>query len=62
MAKAKSKSGQDVGVTGMEDLWNVWYSELHNHATGLTVKVNRLVESTQSKFQRIDVIDNLLRK
>ena len=58
MATKKPKAGQSVGVTGMEDLWNVWYSELHNHATGLTVKVNRLVESTQSKFQRIDVIEN----
>lgn len=58
MANAKKKTGHDVGVTGMEDLWNVWYSELHNHAAGLTVKVNRLVESTQSKFQRIDIIEN----
>jgi len=43
---------------GMDDLWNVWYSELHNHTSGLTLKVNRVVESRQSEFQRIDVIEN----
>jgi len=42
----------------MEDLWNVWYSELHNFNSGLTLKIKRLVESTQSDFQRIDVIEN----
>lgn len=43
---------------GMDDLWNVWYSELHNHTSGLTLKVNRVVESLQSEFQRIDVFEN----
>lgn len=42
----------------MEDLWNVWYSELHDYNSGLTLKIKRLVESTQSEFQRIDVIEN----
>lgn len=42
----------------MEDLWNVWYSELHEHAAGLTVKVDRVLESTVTPFQRIDVIEN----
>ena len=42
----------------MDDLWNVWYSELHNHTSGLTLKVNRIVESLQSEFQRIDVLEN----
>ncbi|MDZ4723251.1 MAG: polyamine aminopropyltransferase [candidate division Zixibacteria bacterium] len=47
-----------VSVAGMEDLWNVWYSELHEHCAGLTVKVDRVLESTQSDFQRIDVLEN----
>ncbi len=42
---------------GMADLWNVWYSELHDGLSGLTIKIDRLIESTQSEFQRIDVID-----
>lgn len=41
----------------MEDLWYVWYTELHNGNSGLTVKVKRLVESVQSKYQRIDILD-----
>ncbi|MEW5795102.1 MAG: polyamine aminopropyltransferase [Candidatus Zixiibacteriota bacterium] len=43
---------------GMEDLWNVWYSELHNHTSGLTLKVNRVVESCRSEFQRIEILEN----
>lgn len=42
---------------GMSDLWNVWYSELHNGLSGVTIKVDRLIESTESEFQRIDVIE-----
>lgn len=51
-------TAQAVGVSGMEDLWNVWYSELHEHCAGLTVKVDRVLESHQTEFQRIDVIEN----
>lgn len=42
---------------GMEDLWNVWYTELHQGVSGLTLKVSRMVESIDSPFQRIDVIE-----
>jgi spermidine synthase len=42
---------------GMEELWNVWYTELHQGKSGLTLKVARLVESTESPIQRIDVIE-----
>lgn len=41
----------------MEDLWNVWFTELHQGKSGLTFKIRRLIESTQSKFQRIDVVE-----
>ncbi len=58
MATTKKSAQRDVAVTGMEDLWNVWYSELQDHSCGLTVKVDELVESTNSKFQRIDIIRN----
>ena len=43
---------------GMSDLWNVWYSELHEGSSGLTLKVDRIVESVQSDFQRIDVLES----
>lgn len=42
---------------GMDNLWNVWYTELHDDLSGLTIKVDRILESTKSDFQRIDVID-----
>jgi len=47
-----------VKEEGMEDLWNVWYSELHDSSSGLTLKIDRLLESQQSEFQRIDIIEN----
>ena len=43
--------------SSMDDLWNVWFTELHLGSSGITVKVKRLLESTESKFQRIDVLD-----
>jgi len=58
MEKKMTVDERYVREEGMEDLWNVWYSELHNHTSGLTLKVNRIVESLQSEFQRIDVIEN----
>jgi spermidine synthase len=58
MSKKPSISEQYIKEEGMADLWNVWYSELHNYTSGLTLKVNRTVESLQSEYQRIDVIEN----
>lgn len=43
---------------GMSDLWNVWYSELHNGQSGLTLRIDKIHESTTSEFQRIEVIEN----
>jgi spermidine synthase len=56
------KTGRKVPDTyiyesSMEDLWNVWFTELHLGNSGITVKVKRIIESTQSKFQRIDILD-----
>jgi spermidine synthase len=56
------KTGKKVPDTyiiesSMDDLWNVWFTELHLGNSGITVKIKRLVETTQSKFQRIDVLD-----
>ncbi|MGH8015719.1 MAG: polyamine aminopropyltransferase [Candidatus Zixiibacteriota bacterium] len=55
-----SKKLEDVYITeeGMADLWNVWYSELHDANSGLTLKIDRLVETLTSPFQRIDVVHN----
>ena len=39
-----------ISEEGMGDLWNVWYSELHDGQSGLTLKVDRVIESKKSKF------------
>ncbi len=54
-----NKRIEDMYITeeGMHDLWNVWYSELHNGLSGFTVKVERIIESLESEYQRIDVLD-----
>lgn len=41
----------------MEELWNLWFTELHQGISGLTIKVSRVLESTESEFQRIEVIE-----
>jgi spermidine synthase len=43
----------------MSDLWNVWYTELHQGKSGLTFKIARVLESTKSEFQRIEVVETL---
>lgn len=43
----------------MDDLWNVWYTELHQGRSGLTFKIDRVLESTESEFQRIEVIETI---
>ncbi|MFH1687734.1 MAG: polyamine aminopropyltransferase [bacterium] len=53
----KDVGGTYITETGMSDLWNVWYTELHDGLSGLTIKVDRVLESLQSEFQRIDVIE-----
>jgi len=59
---SSTKLGKKVPDTyicesSMDDLWNVWFTELHLGQSGITVKVKRLVETTQSKFQRIDILE-----
>ncbi len=58
MAKKDNIDDTYISEEGMTDLWNVWYSELHDGQSGLTLKVNRIIESKESSFQRIDVIEN----
>ncbi len=58
MEEKRTSGEKYITETGMNDLWNVWYSELHNHNSGLTIKINRVLESTQSEFQRIDIVEN----
>ena len=41
----------------MGDLWNLWFSELHKGAVGLTIKIKDVLFSGKSDFQRIDVLD-----
>jgi len=59
---SSTKKGKNIPETyivedSMADLWDVWYRELHDSRSGLTIKVKRIIESTESKFQRIDVLD-----
>jgi len=56
-----AKKLEELYITeeGMADLWNVWYSELHDGTSGLTIKIDRLVETLTSPFQRIDIIHNV---
>lgn len=59
MAKIEPVKDVYIHEAGMTDLWDVWYRELHDGQSGLTVKVRRILESTESSFQRIDVLDTV---
>ena len=50
--------GKKVHVEAMDDLWNYWYSELHDHNCGLTLKISKIHYSDQSDFQKIEVVEN----
>lgn len=49
--------GDVIREESMTDLWNVWFTEMHQNRVGLTIKVKRLLYSGESPFQRIDVLD-----
>jgi spermidine synthase len=55
------KQTSDVKVikeTAMDVNRDFWYKELHNQNCGLTLSMDRILESTESEFQTIDVIHN----
>lgn len=54
MAKAKDEI---IYEEDMDDLWNMWLTELHQGKSGLTFKINRILESTESEFQRIEIVE-----
>ncbi len=58
MSKANRVDEKYIREENMDDLWNVWYSELHNGSSGITLKIDNILESTKSEFQRIEVIEN----
>ncbi|MDX9856160.1 MAG: polyamine aminopropyltransferase [candidate division Zixibacteria bacterium] len=60
MASKETKQGLRVSDKALENPMNLWYSELAQGAAGLTLKVDRFLESTESEFQRIEVIQNKL--
>nr|VFK66190.1 MAG: spermidine synthase [Candidatus Kentron sp. UNK]VFK71797.1 MAG: spermidine synthase [Candidatus Kentron sp. UNK] len=39
------------------NLWNMWFTELDKEGAGLSLKVSRVIYSTVSNFQRIDVME-----
>ncbi len=60
MASEETKQGLRVSDKALENPMNLWYSELAQGAAGLTLKVDRFLESTESEYQRIEVIQNKL--
>jgi spermidine synthase len=58
MDKDKPKDGRNIEETAMDTSRDLWYRELHNRNCGLTLKMDRILESTESEFQSIDVIQN----
>jgi len=60
MEKANTPQGIPIGDSDLEDPWNVWYSELAQKSGGLTLKVDQILESTRSEYQRIEVFQNQL--
>jgi spermidine synthase len=56
MSQAKDEY---IHEESMDDLWNVWYTELHQGKSGLTFKIDRVLESAESEFQRIEVIETV---
>ena len=60
--KPKTKRGNrnaDINISdpGLADAGAFWYTERHDGHSGNTFKINRIIESSQSKFQRIDVVE-----
>lgn len=37
--------------------WNMWYSELHKAKVGITFKVNEVISTEQSPFQKISIFN-----
>ena len=54
----KHDEGLTVEAPGVEDPWNLWYTELHAGVVGHTFKIERVLESSQSSIQRIEVLEN----
>jgi spermidine synthase len=48
---------EHIRENSMENLWNVWFTELHGQQVGLSIKVKRCIYSGESPYQRIDVLD-----
>lgn len=58
MGITKLDTGVTVVATGVDEPWDLRYSELHNGDSGLTFRIERVLEATQSEFQRIDVLES----
>lgn len=58
MDKAQTEQGIKIEDKSLEEPWDLWYRELNRGNCGLTLKINRVLESTRSEFQRIEVLEN----
>ncbi len=52
-----AKLNDAIRESSMEDLWNIWFSELHKKSGGLTLKIKKILYSGQSDFQQVDVFE-----
>jgi len=46
-----------VREESMGNLWNMWFTELHQGRAGLALKISQVLYSEVSDFQRIDVLE-----
>ncbi|MBD3403729.1 polyamine aminopropyltransferase [candidate division GN15 bacterium] len=58
MGKEETTEGLRVTDQSLENPWNLWYNELNRGVAGLTLRVDRVLESTESEYQRVEVIQN----
>jgi spermidine synthase len=56
--KDRSTGGKTINEEAMDVNRDLWYRELHNGNCGLTLSMDRILESTESEFQTIDVVQN----
>jgi spermidine synthase len=52
-----TKLDDAIRESSMEDLWNIWFSELHKKSGGITLKIKKILYSGQSDFQQVDVFE-----
>ncbi|HSG99440.1 MAG TPA: polyamine aminopropyltransferase [candidate division Zixibacteria bacterium] len=55
---AEKKEQQPVGGSELQSSMKLWYTEMHGDHSGSIYRVDKILESRESKFQRIDVFES----